>query len=84
MIKLILKYPSYVGFETMAFAPVKGSLVSDGVLLQDVFFYQGIIKKKSTIYSNNVHVKNCFSQETENPAAVSAFDFGHGEYRTHE
>lgn len=59
----------------MAFAWVKGSLDSVGVLIQDAFFQQGIKKKKCAIYTNNVHVKNCFSQETENPAIVSAFDF---------
>lgn len=46
--------------------------------LQDAFFHQGIIKKERAIYSNNVHVKNCFSQETENPAIVSASDFSQG------
>lgn len=62
----------------MAFARIKGSLASVGVLLQDAFFHQGIIKKKCAIYNNNVHVKNCFSQETENPVIVSAFDFSGG------
>lgn len=62
----------------MAFAWVKGSLASVGVLLQDTFFHQGIIKKKCVIYNNNVHVKNCSSQETENSAIVSAFDFSLG------
>lgn len=46
MIKLILKYPNYIGFETMAFAWVKDSLASVGVLLEDAFFHQGFIKKK--------------------------------------
>lgn len=82
MIRFILKYPNYIGFEITAFAWVKHSLASTGVLLVQTsgcIFSTGNYKKKNhAVYSNSVHVKNCFSQETENPAIVSAFDFSRG------